>query len=99
MPGFTKKTAKKNLNSFVRHLLKIKTEEQLEAFLSEIMTAKEIVTLSLRWRLLELLRAGQSQRGIAKTLGISLCKITRGSKILNKKGSITKQILDTEEIP
>jgi len=50
--------------------------------------------LSLRWRLLSELHNNKTQRAIAKKYHISLCKITRGSKILKKKNSITKQILD-----
>lgn len=94
MTKLTKKTLQQSLNSFSQSLLKLKTEEELASFLNEILTPNELQTLSLRWRLLEMLSAGQSQRSIAKDLGISLCKITRGSKILNKSNSITKQILN-----
>ncbi|HQQ15051.1 MAG TPA: Trp family transcriptional regulator, partial [Deltaproteobacteria bacterium] len=38
--------------------------------------------------------AGHTQRNIASRHKISLCKITRGSKILKKPGSITKKLLD-----
>ena len=51
-------------------------------FLSEILTPNEIETLAKRWRILKMLKKGISQRAISKELNVSLCKVTRGSKIL-----------------
>jgi TrpR family trp operon transcriptional repressor len=62
-------------------------------FFTEIFTPAEIDDLVLRWRLLEMLHSGNSQREIATELGISLCKITRGSKVLRSGGSVTERIL------
>ena len=53
-----------------------------EDFLRAILTPRELDKIALRWRLIKLLREGQSQRHIAGELGISLCKITRGSREL-----------------
>ena len=79
-------------------LIEIFTEisdfEEMKSFIEEILTPKEIEDLALRWRLLEELNKGHTQRAIAVKYGISLCKITRGSKILKKNNSITKKILD-----
>ena len=62
-------------------------------FLREILTPDELHDLVLRWHLLEELVKGTSQRAIAAELGISLCKITRGSRILKEKKSVIAQIL------
>jgi TrpR family trp operon transcriptional repressor len=35
-----------------------------------------------------------TQRKIAEKYGISLCKITRGSKVLKKDGSVALKVLD-----
>jgi TrpR family trp operon transcriptional repressor len=43
---------------------------------------------------MEMLRRGHSQRDIASRLGVSLCKITRGSKVLKTSGSVSNRILD-----
>ena len=67
---------------------------EMEIFFKEIFTSKEMETLVLRWQLLKDLYEGQSQRSIAAKHRISLCKITRGSKILKKEDSVTKKILD-----
>jgi len=79
-------------------LIKIFTEisdfKEMKAFIEEILTPKEIEDFALRWKLLQELHEGSTQRSIASKYGISLCKITRGSKILKKDNSTTKKILD-----
>ncbi len=62
----------------------------------ELFTEAEIRDLALRWRLMRLLHEGVPQRTIAAQMGVSLCKITRGAKILRKKGSLCKSILDNQ---
>ncbi|MDR2617170.1 MAG: trp operon repressor [Endomicrobium sp.] len=88
-----------DVNSF-RILIKafstIKNEKDIELFFKEIFTPQELNNLTLRWQLLEMLYTKQSQRSIASKLGISLCKITRGAKILKHK-SVTKKILKNME--
>lgn len=68
--------------------------DEMTQFFEEIFTPKEINDLVLRWQLLKALHEGRTQRRIATEHGISLCKITRGSKVLKKKGSITRRLLD-----
>ncbi len=72
----------------------IKNLDDLETFFEEIMTPAELVDISLRWRLLVELHKGVAQRKIAEKFGISLCKITRGSRILKEKGSVALNILN-----
>ena len=67
---------------------------EMITFFEEIFTPKELRDLILRWQLLKELHEGHTQRSIASRYRISLCKITRGSKILKKRGSTTKRILD-----
>ncbi|MEA1986660.1 MAG: Trp family transcriptional regulator [Candidatus Marinimicrobia bacterium] len=81
----------------IKIFTEIKDEKQMEKFFLEIFTEKELIDLSLRWRLLADLHKNKTQREIAKKYHISLCKITRGSKILKKKNSIIKKILDNKE--
>ena len=70
------------------------SQKEIVEFLEEIMTKSEITTLSKRWRIIEMLDEGYTQREIAKELGVSLCKVTRGAKILKKQNSITKKIIE-----
>jgi len=66
----------------------------MRRFISELFTAAEIKDITLRWHLMQMLLEGVAQRRIADDLGISLCKITRGSKILKKKDSVSRRILE-----
>lgn len=72
----------------------IKDESEMAAFFEEIFTSKELDDLTLRWQLLRDLHEGQTQRSIAQRYRISLCKITRGSKILKKRSSTTRNLLE-----
>ena len=66
---------------------------KISAFLQELLTPSEFHDLGLRWELVELLVAGMSQRQIAAKLGISLCKITRGAKILKKRNGAVAELV------
>lgn len=69
----------------------------MEKFIDEMLTTKEVNDLALRWQLLKGLNEGQSQRNIAAKHGMSLCKITRGSKVLKQDGCIAGKILAGEK--
>ena len=80
-----------------RELLKavaaIDNIEELELLFQEIFTPGELADLSLRWTLMTDLHGGMTQRKIAEKYSISLCKITRGSKILKQENSMVLKIL------
>lgn len=61
---------------------------EIYAFLQTLLSPAELGGVSKRWALLKRLEAGRSQRSIAGELGISLCKITRGAKELQKENPI-----------
>ncbi len=61
--------------------------ELIEDFLYCILTPSEQETIAARWELVKLIDQGYSQRKISEMLGLSLCKITRGSKELKKENS------------
>lgn len=65
----------------------------MEQFFAEILTPKEIKDIKLRWELIKMVDQGVPQREIASKLRISLCKITRGAKLLKDKKSVTNKIL------
>jgi TrpR family trp operon transcriptional repressor len=81
------------LDEISRTLAAVHDEKSIRAFLESILTEKEILDISSRWELVKLLDQGMSQRKIVKELGVSLCKITRGSKELKKENSIFKYFL------
>jgi len=70
------------VRDLARMVTGIKDARQAEDVLRALLTPRELEKIALRWRLVRLLEAGESQRRIAEELGISLCKITRGSREL-----------------
>jgi TrpR family trp operon transcriptional repressor len=66
----------------------------IDGFLRAILTPRELDDLSSRWELVKRLRRGDSQRTIARDLGVSLCKITRGSRELKARGSALRTVID-----
>lgn len=84
-----------NIREITNFILKLRSREELMAFLKEMLSESEIATLSKRWRILSMLAEGRTQRDIVKELNVSLCKVTRGSKILKDKNSvITKYFME-----
>jgi len=81
------------LHDIAEILAGIDTPEDMKAFLRAILTPRERERLILRWRLVCLLEAGMPQRVIAETLGVSLCKITRGSHELKHGPSLFSNIV------
>jgi Trp operon repressor len=82
-------------NELQKVFTEISDYREMVSFFEEIFTPKEISDLELRWQLLRELHQGDTQRNIAARHKISLCKITRGSKILKTPGSVTRRLLDT----
>ncbi|MDD9304335.1 MAG: transcriptional regulator [Desulfobacter sp.] len=76
-------------------VLAIKDVDELMAFFKDIFTPAELDDISLRWKLLKDLHQGVTQRKIAEKYGISLCKITRGSKVLKNKDSVVLKVLNS----
>ncbi len=64
-------------------------------FLTCLLTKRELNDITLRWKLVELLNQGHTQRDIADSLHVSLCKITRGARELKKRRSAFKRVLET----
>ena len=74
-------------------LLSKMSQKEINNFLHEILTDSEISDLSKRWRILKLLDRNFTQRDVAKELGVSLCKVTRGAKILKNSNAITRKMI------
>jgi TrpR family trp operon transcriptional repressor len=74
-------------------LARLRDPELIAGFLRAILTRRELEEVGGRWELVKLLARGDSQRSIAKQLGMSLCKITRGSRELKKRNSAFARVL------
>lgn len=74
-------------------LTKIKSTGLMGDFLADILTPNEYDNIVTRLQIIKQLDAGIPQREIAKNLGVSIAKITRGAReMLNKTGGF-KQVL------
>lgn len=86
-----------SLDEMFKLIQSLKSKKEIEKFFSEIFTPDEMSLLEKRWRILNMLSQKRVQRDIAKELNVSLCKITRGSKILKDKNSITYKYFTKEK--
>ena len=82
-----------NYEDLISIFAKTTDPEEMKKLFEEMLTPSERKDLVLRWNLMKDLYRGLPQREIAASYGISLCKITRGSKILKKKDSYCKRLL------
>jgi TrpR family transcriptional regulator, trp operon repressor len=89
----SKNKTRSDVSGIVDVLCQLKDRADMERFLGEVLTPAELRDLGLRWELMGKLSSGISQRQIAAELGISLCKITRGAKILKDMQSISRKFL------
>ena len=74
-------------------LARIEDPVLIEGFLRCLLTPHEVGDVSGRWELVKRLEQGMSQRTIAHDLGMSLCKITRGSRELKRPESALKRVI------
>ena len=81
------------ISDFAHFLNSLKNDSEIIDFMTEILTEAELETLSKRWQIVNLLKEGNTQRDIAEKLQVSLCKVTRGSKILKNKNSVITKYL------
>jgi TrpR family trp operon transcriptional repressor len=65
----------------------------VQSFLASLFTSREVRDIAARWELVHRLAQGETQRQVAQELGMSLCKITRGSKELKKADSPFRKML------
>ncbi|MDR2160412.1 MAG: trp operon repressor [Treponema sp.] len=86
---------KENFSDLAGALARTGSRELIESFLYCLLTPAEVADIAIRWALVKDLERGIPQREIAKNLGISLCKITRGSRELKKPDSAFRRILET----
>jgi TrpR-related protein YerC/YecD len=84
--------------ALVKALLTLTTEDDLFAFLRDLLTEPEIEELSERFAAARLLAAGKSQREVAREVGLSLMTVTRVNKWLRRgEGGYRKAIRNTNE--
>ena len=85
-----------NLNELARFFAKTGESSVIRDFLRCLLTPAEMADIAARWALVKALKQKIPQREIAKDLGVSLCKITRGSRELQKPGSAFQLITEDQ---
>lgn len=79
------------------HILNSSDKKTAFDFIECLFTPAERKDIANRWLLVKEIDKGTTQREIAKKFGMSLCKITRGSKELRKPDSAFRKILDSQK--
>ncbi len=73
---------KSQTSDLVKLVSAIRTKGEAKRLLTDLLTPQELEELALRWQIVQLLAKEIPQREIAKKLGVSITKITRGSRAL-----------------
>jgi len=83
-----------NLKEICHLISKDCDEEFLYNFFDCLFTSNEMTDFAKRWQLVKELESGVTQREIARKYNMSLCKITRGSKMLKNSDSAFRLLLN-----
>ena len=86
---------KKSYKDMIEVFASVETKEDMEKLFADLFSDAEINDFILRWQLMDDLYRGKSQRNIAKERRISLCRITRGSRMLKKKDGFMHRLLSS----
>lgn len=70
------------ITDLAKILAAIQNVKTAKEFLQNILTPKELEEIALRLQIVKMLKAGVSQRKIAKKLKVSIATISRGSREL-----------------
>lgn len=63
-------------------LCAVDSPKEAKLLLDDLLTPQELDSLAERWQEIQLLAKGVTQREVAEKLGISISKVTRGSRAL-----------------
>jgi Trp operon repressor len=72
----------RHLKELYQLLAAPKSPEEAELLLKDLATPQELEAFAERWQLVQMLAKGTTQREVARKLGVSISKVTRGSKWL-----------------
>ena len=87
---------KANIAELASTLANIDDDGFIVNFLNCLLTLAELADIASRWALIKALRMKVTHREIAKDLGISFCKITKGSYVLKNPESAFARLLVKE---
>lgn len=73
-------------------------EEDMKALFDDMFTESERRDFVNRWLLMKDIYQGKPQRQIASDRSLSLCKITRGSRMLKKENGFMRRLLASRTV-
>lgn len=74
---------KASVERFFSAVLKLETTEECSRFFEDVCTVKEIIDLSQRFKVAEMLNEGKNYQEISKETGASTATISRVNRCLN----------------
>ena len=92
--GLTQEQVNETIGELCHLLAKTSDEKLLFDFFSCLFTKPELKDMANRWLLVKEIDKGTTQREIAKKFSMSLCKITRGSREMQKPDSAFRKMLE-----
>jgi len=79
-------TSQENITSLLKAVLSLKNEDEVQRFIDDLCTPKEIHSFTERWAIARLLHEGQmNYRDIASNTGASTATVTRVARFLNQE--------------
>jgi len=84
---------KQHYKDLYQLMVAISSEREAKKLLEDILTPQELDSLAERWQIVQELEKGISQRDISKKLGVSISKVTRGSRVMQYGTGAFKQFL------
>ncbi len=92
--GISEEFVSETIKELCHLIIQSNDEVFLNDFFTCLFTKPELKDIANRWLLVKEIDNGTTQREIAKKFGMSLCKITRGSKELAKPQSAFRKMLE-----
>ena len=87
--------AKEALEDIISVFCSVTESDDMKALFDDLFTESEMRDMVDRWLLMTDLYKGKPQREIAEERRLSLCKITRGSKMLKKEDGFMHRLLSS----
>lgn len=76
-------------------ILNLKNYDEVESFISDILTPQELDAVAERWQIVKMLLEGKhSQRDIAEKLSVAIATVTRGNRQINYGNGGFKKIFE-----
>ena len=87
--------AKEAFEDIISVFCSVTERDDMKALFDDLFTESEMRDMVDRWLLMTDLYKGKPQREIAEERRLSLCKITRGSKMLKKEDGFMHRLLSS----